>query len=38
MEKGKENFGVLGLGVLGRMIALNMERNGFFVGGYIILP
>ena len=34
MEKGKANFGVLGLGVMGKMIALNMERNGFVVAGY----
>ncbi len=34
MEPKKANFGVLGLGVMGRMIALNMERNGFVVAGY----
>jgi len=28
------NFGVIGLGVMGRMLALNMERNGFCVAGY----
>ena len=28
------NFGVMGLGVMGRMLALNMERNGFRVAGY----
>jgi 6-phosphogluconate dehydrogenase len=27
------NFGVVGLGVMGRMLALNMERNGFRVAG-----
>ncbi len=30
----KSNFGVMGLGVMGRMLALNMERNGFRVAGY----
>ena len=30
----KANFGVMGLGVMGRMLALNMERNGFKVAGY----
>jgi 6-phosphogluconate dehydrogenase len=30
----KANFGVMGLGVMGRMLALNMERNGFTVAGY----
>lgn len=30
----KANFGVIGLGVMGRMLALNMERNGFKVAGY----
>lgn len=30
----KANFGVMGLGVMGRMLALNMERNGFRVAGY----
>ena len=28
------NFGLIGLGVMGQMLALNMERNGFFVAGY----
>jgi 6-phosphogluconate dehydrogenase len=31
---GKANFGMLGLGVMGHMLALNMERNGFRVAGY----
>jgi 6-phosphogluconate dehydrogenase len=31
---GKANFGVMGLGVMGYMLALNMERNGFRVAGY----
>ncbi len=31
---GQANFGVIGLGVMGRMLALNMERNGFLVAGY----
>jgi 6-phosphogluconate dehydrogenase len=30
----KANFGFMGLGVMGRMLALNMERNGFRVAGY----
>ena len=30
----KANFGVIGLGVMGFMLALNMERNGFRVAGY----
>ena len=30
----KSNFGMLGLGVMGHMLALNMERNGFRVAGY----
>jgi len=28
------NFGFMGLGVMGHMLALNMERNGFRVAGY----
>ncbi|HOT91035.1 MAG TPA: NADP-dependent phosphogluconate dehydrogenase [Anaerolineae bacterium] len=28
------NIGIIGLGVMGRMLALNMERNGFRVAGY----
>ncbi len=30
----KANFGVVGLGVMGHMLALNMERNGFRIAGY----
>ncbi|MEN8172789.1 MAG: NADP-dependent phosphogluconate dehydrogenase [Chloroflexota bacterium] len=30
----KANFGFIGLGVMGHMLALNMERNGFLVAGY----
>jgi 6-phosphogluconate dehydrogenase len=30
----KANIGIVGLGVMGRMLALNMERNGFRVAGY----
>ena len=30
----KANFGIMGLGVMGRMLALNLERNGFKVAGY----
>ena len=29
----KANFGFMGLGVMGHMLALNMERNGFTGGG-----
>ncbi|HSK88159.1 MAG TPA: NAD(P)-binding domain-containing protein, partial [Anaerolineales bacterium] len=32
----KANFGFMGLGVMGHMLALNMERNGFHVAGYDI--
>ncbi len=32
----KANFGFMGLGVMGHMLALNMERNGFQVAGYDI--
>jgi 6-phosphogluconate dehydrogenase len=28
------NFGMMGLGVMGHMLALNVERNGFRVAGY----
>jgi 6-phosphogluconate dehydrogenase len=34
----KANFGFIGLGVMGHMLALNMERNGFRVAGYDIDP
>jgi 6-phosphogluconate dehydrogenase len=30
----KANFGLMGLGVMGHMLALNMERNGIRVAGY----
>ena len=30
----KANFGMMGLGVMGHMLALNMERNGFRVAGF----
>jgi len=30
----KANFGMMGLGVMGHMLALNIERNGFRVAGY----
>jgi 6-phosphogluconate dehydrogenase len=30
----KANFGFMGLGVMGHMLALNMERNGFTVAGF----
>lgn len=32
----KANFGFMGLGVMGHMLALNVERNGFRVAGYDI--
>ena len=31
---GKADIGLIGLGVMGQMLALNMERNGFRVAGY----
>ncbi|MBN1122684.1 MAG: NADP-dependent phosphogluconate dehydrogenase [Anaerolineae bacterium] len=30
----KANFGLVGLGVMGQMLALNIERNGYRVAGY----
>ncbi|MFP4343096.1 MAG: NADP-dependent phosphogluconate dehydrogenase [Anaerolineales bacterium] len=30
----KADIGIIGLGVMGRMLALNMERNGYTVAGY----
>jgi len=30
----KASIGVIGLGVMGQMLALNMERNGFLVAGH----
>jgi len=30
----KSNIGIIGLGVMGHNLALNMERNGFAVAGY----
>lgn len=30
----KSNIGLVGLGVMGQMLALNMERNGYSVAGY----
>jgi 6-phosphogluconate dehydrogenase len=30
----KADIGIIGLGVMGQMLALNMERNGFRVAGY----
>ena len=29
----KQEIGIIGLGVMGRRLALNMERNGFGVSG-----
>ena len=34
----KANFGFMGLGVMGHMLALNMERHGFRVAGYDLDP
>ena len=34
----KANFGFMGLGVMGHMLALNMERNGFRVAMYDVGP
>lgn len=31
---GKAQIGIVGLGVMGQMLALNMERNGYCVAGY----
>jgi 6-phosphogluconate dehydrogenase len=31
---GKASIGIIGLGVMGHNLALNMERNGFMVAGY----
>ncbi|MGC9522352.1 MAG: NADP-dependent phosphogluconate dehydrogenase [Anaerolineae bacterium] len=30
----RADFGIVGLGVMGQMLALNIERNGFSVAGY----
>ncbi len=32
------NFGFIGLGVMGRMLSLNMQRHGFCVAGYDLDP
>jgi 6-phosphogluconate dehydrogenase len=34
----KANIGMVGLGVMGQMLALNMERNGYRVAGYDLDP
>jgi 6-phosphogluconate dehydrogenase len=34
--RGRKTVGVIGLGVMGRNLALNIERNGFPVAGYDI--
>jgi len=34
----KADFGMMGLGVMGHMLALNMERNGIRVAGYDLDP
>jgi 6-phosphogluconate dehydrogenase len=34
----KADIGIVGLGVMGQMLALNMERNGYRVAGYDVDP
>ena len=34
MDGIKANIGLVGLGVMGRMLALNMSRHGFRIAGY----
>lgn len=34
MDSNTLNIGILGLGVMGRSLALNFERNGYSVAGY----
>jgi 6-phosphogluconate dehydrogenase len=34
----KKNFGIIGLGVMGENLALNVERNGFSVAGFDVDP
>jgi 6-phosphogluconate dehydrogenase len=34
MNNGQAVIGVVGLGVVGHSLALNIERNGFKVGAY----
>jgi 6-phosphogluconate dehydrogenase len=34
LQDQKANFGFVGLGVMGRMLALNMQRHGFRIAGY----
>ena len=38
MTHTMNNIGVVGLGVMGANLALNMERNGFRVAGYDLDP
>ncbi|MGC9468708.1 MAG: NADP-dependent phosphogluconate dehydrogenase [Anaerolineae bacterium] len=33
----KADFGIVGLGVMGQMLALNIERNGYRVAGYDVV-
>lgn len=37
-ERPTANFGFIGLGVMGSMLALNMQRHGFRVAGYDLDP
>ena len=38
MTVEKANFGMMGLGVMGRMLAQNIERNGFRVAVFDVKP
>jgi 6-phosphogluconate dehydrogenase len=38
MSMEQANFGFVGLGVMGKMLALNMQRHGFRVAGYDLDP
>ncbi len=38
MTVERANFGMMGLGVMGQMLALNIERNGFRVAVFDIFP
>jgi 6-phosphogluconate dehydrogenase len=38
MGNGRADIGIVGLGVMGQMLALNMERNGYRVAGYDVDP
>jgi 6-phosphogluconate dehydrogenase len=38
IDQHKANFGFVGLGVMGSMLALNLQRNGYRVAGYDLDP